>query len=260
MSSVDPEDIILTAPNGSSLDTRLSLINVDTVNVATINLTGTINGQALSGNVVSTNATQTLTNKTLQDTTTRIADATDGTIKIAFDAAGTTGTTGTLKFAQAANRTYTMPDSGVDCQVVTTEGAQTINGAKTFTGLSFTNITVGSTTIYGTGTGNTVGAVTSDIYTQATANNTAYLLRFSIVGATAGGNTAIFITSVRAKNVGGVLTVGTSFDIWTDADAAISAATVAFVASGTNVIVRATGVGGQTIDWGGEFKVIAIAL
>lgn len=47
----------------------------------------------------------------LIDNTTVISDVTDTTIKIAFDAAGTTGTKTTLTMSQTANRVLTFPDA-----------------------------------------------------------------------------------------------------------------------------------------------------
>lgn len=49
----------------------------------------------------------------------------------ASDSAGNTVTTIT-NASQAADRRYTLPDAGADASFVMTEGAQTINGAKTF--------------------------------------------------------------------------------------------------------------------------------
>ena len=48
---------------------------------------------------------------TLVDTTTSIVDSVDATIKILFDAAGTTGTTTTLLSSQTANRILTLPNA-----------------------------------------------------------------------------------------------------------------------------------------------------
>lgn len=58
------------------------------------------------------NDTNTITivqNKNFEDTTTKIVDTADQTIKIGFDAAGTTGTTLTLKGVQSGNDTITFP-------------------------------------------------------------------------------------------------------------------------------------------------------
>jgi hypothetical protein len=49
-------------------------------------------------------------NKDLDDTTTSIVDSTDTTIKIKFNAAGSTATTTTLLSSQTVNRTLTLPD------------------------------------------------------------------------------------------------------------------------------------------------------
>lgn len=51
----------------------------------------------------------------------------------AADSAGNTVTTIT-NASQAAARTYTIPDAGADASFVQTEGTQTVNGAKTFSG------------------------------------------------------------------------------------------------------------------------------
>lgn len=61
--------------------------------------------------VLTTTSTDTLTNKALSDSTTTIVDNSDATKKIAFDAAGTTGTTTTITGSQTANRTLTLPDA-----------------------------------------------------------------------------------------------------------------------------------------------------
>jgi len=50
-------------------------------------------------------------NKDLDDTTTSIVDSTDTTIKIKFNAAGSTATTTTLLSSQTLNRTLTLPDA-----------------------------------------------------------------------------------------------------------------------------------------------------
>ena len=55
--------------------------------------------------------TDNLTNKTLIDNSTAIADNTDPSIQIKFDAAGTTSTSTTLLSSQTANRVLTLPDA-----------------------------------------------------------------------------------------------------------------------------------------------------
>lgn len=88
---------------------------------------------APTGAFVGTTDSQTLTNKNLSDTTTFVTDATDATIRIGFNAAGTTGTTTTLRATQTATRVITIPSGGVAADVMLTEGAQTANGVNTFT-------------------------------------------------------------------------------------------------------------------------------
>ena len=52
-----------------------------------------------------------ITNKNLVDTSVFIVDASDNTIRIGFDAAGSTSTTTTLTSSQTVNRTLTLPDA-----------------------------------------------------------------------------------------------------------------------------------------------------
>lgn len=62
-----------------------------------------------------------------------IVDSTDTTKKVRIDPSGAaTSTTATITTAQVANRTYSVPDSGASAAFVMTEGAQTLNGTKTF--------------------------------------------------------------------------------------------------------------------------------
>lgn len=63
--------------------------------------------------------TDTLTNKSLSDSTSFIVDASDPTIKIGFNAAGTTGKVLTLTSSQTVDRTLTFPDKTDTLAVVT---------------------------------------------------------------------------------------------------------------------------------------------
>ena len=79
--------------------------------------TGIVKGDVGLGNVDNTSdatknsAVATLTNKSLQDANTAIVDSVDATKVIAFDAAGTTGTTTVIASSQTANRVITIPDA-----------------------------------------------------------------------------------------------------------------------------------------------------
>lgn len=66
--------------------------------------------------------------------TVEVFPATAAKGKLAITAADSAGDTTTtiVNASQAAARTYTIPDAGADASLVMTEGAQTINGVKTF--------------------------------------------------------------------------------------------------------------------------------
>lgn len=114
------------------------------------------NGTTTSPVVTETHSSQganRLTNKDLEDSSTKIVDASDTTKKIAFDAAGTTGTSTTITSSQTANRVLTLPDATTT--VVGTDATQTLTN-KTLTGNTAANLISGS----GTLTLNTSGTIT----------------------------------------------------------------------------------------------------
>lgn len=94
------------------LESQLTLdYSTSSLNSAIGGHTGASTGvHGISGSVVGTSDLQTLTNKKLSDTTTFVVDASDPTIQIGFDAAGSTSTTTTITSSQTANRTITIPD------------------------------------------------------------------------------------------------------------------------------------------------------
>lgn len=96
-------------------------------------------------------SSETLENKNLVDASTAIVDSSDPTIKIKFDAAGTTATTTTLTSSQTANRTITLPDATTT--MVGTDVAQDITN-KTSIGVD--NLLLDGNTISSTDTNGNV--------------------------------------------------------------------------------------------------------
>jgi autotransporter-associated beta strand protein len=248
MSSLEVEETLLTEPDGSSVGSHVNAIDVTDIECENITITGTLNGVALSGDIVFTDAVQTITQKTFADDSNAFANAADDTIQIFFDANGSTGTAATIRANQITDRTYSIPDSGADANFVMSEGTQTINGDITFTG---TVTITGGRREYTDGAEDTIGATTADLYTIAMDNNTAYYYVYEVLAASETNSAAVFRATARAKRVAGVITVGTAFDVWSDPEAALSTASVAFTSSGANIIVRVTGVAAETIHWVG---------
>lgn len=89
------------------------------------------------------------------------ATAAKGKVSItAADSAGDTTTT-IVNASQAGARTYTIPDAGAAASFVMTEGAQTVNGVKTFGAipvLPASGVTLGTTTLTEALLGKYVGA------------------------------------------------------------------------------------------------------
>lgn len=105
-----------------------------------------------------------------------------------------------------------------------------------------------------TGTGSTVGAVTADIITFDLGASTAvYRFNFLVSGRdTAGasvGQGVGYTIDGSARTSGVAATVISTPDIDADEDTAIMGSLISFIASGNNVIVRATGVAGETISF-----------
>lgn len=155
--------VIATIVNGGTLtlptgpDTLVARASTDTLTNKTItsttntvaaqqlhNLTGTVDvagsaaptsGQVLTATGATTATWQTLPSAptTFIDTTFAVLDNVDNTIRIAFDASGTAGTTTTLRAIQTANRVITFPTGAVAANVLLSEGNQTANGVNTFT-------------------------------------------------------------------------------------------------------------------------------
>ncbi len=86
------------SPAGSGGDISLSVNSGDRL---------LFNGALL----VTESSVDIFTNKSLSDSTTAIVDNVDNTVKIKFDAAGTTGTSTTILSSQTADKTITLPNA-----------------------------------------------------------------------------------------------------------------------------------------------------
>jgi len=105
-----------------------------------------------------------------------------------------------------------------------------------------------------TGTASTVGAVTADIITFSLGASTAvYRFNFLVAGRdTAGaavGQGVGYTIDGSARTDGAAATIISTPDIDADEDTAIMGSLISFIASDNNIIVRATGVAGETISY-----------
>lgn len=125
-------------------------------------------------------------------------------------------------------------------------GIQTANGGAGELDVRLTNRVTGTATV--------VGAVTGDIITFDLGASAA-VYRFSILVAgrdTAGASSGLgigYTVDGSARTDGATAAIISTPDIDSDEDSALSAALISFIASGNNVILRATGVAGETLSY-----------
>src|SRR6185295_4668762 len=149
-----------------------------------------------------------LTNKTLIDVSTAIADNSDNTKTILFDAGGTTGTSTTLTCAQTANRVITFPD--VTTVVVGTTATQTLTN-KTLTSPIISTIVNTGTLTLPTSTDTLIGRATTDTLTNKTLIDASTIIADSVDNTkhilfNAGGTTSTSTTLTCAQTANRVIT------------------------------------------------------
>lgn len=168
MNNLAPEEVLFTTPDNRILRPKYDSLVINTVTATNLNVTN-INGSVVSGTLVSTNSVQTISNKSLVDASTYIVDSTDSSIKTQFDATGAANTLSIIRTnvpLTNTTRIYTITDPGADAGVVLTEGAQTINGVKTFTALTVTGSAMDSITKI-TSAGTKINTIQMDHVTAA---------------------------------------------------------------------------------------------
>lgn len=107
---------------------------------------------------------------------------------------------------------------------------------------------------------NTIGAVTADILTIGTVTNAAYNITAYVPCLTLDGvSRGAFTVVLSAKNVGGTVSVST-VQSNVARDTPIVTATVTFPVVGTDIIMRANGIVGQSIRWFGAAKITRVTL
>lgn len=101
------------------------------------------------------------------------------------------------------------------------------------------------------GSGSTTGAVTADLITFSLgALAASYRFRFDIAGRdTATGDGVGYTLFSSARTTGAAATIIQTPMIDTDEDVSLTGASIDHIASGNNVILRVTGVAGQTINY-----------
>lgn len=97
------------------------------------------------------------------------------------------------------------------------------------------------------------------IPTTAGAHGSAIAIRVFIAlgNITSGNTTGMYDFYVKAKNIGGVLTISSPIQSGSTLDTGLTTTSVAVNASGTNILIQVTGVAATTIYWLGSIEVLA---
>lgn len=130
-----------------------------------INNTNTINLPITNDILVARNTYDILTNKTLIDSSTIIADITDNTIQIVFDASGSPGSKTTIKSNQSVDRIINLPNASTT--LVGDDTIQTLSN-KTLTSPIINTISNTGTLTLPSTTDTLIGKQTTDILMNKT--------------------------------------------------------------------------------------------
>lgn len=98
----------------------------------------------------------------------------------------------------------------------------------------------------------TTNATATTLFTTTTSSNSVELLKYYITGINTSTFTSVsYERTIRVKNVGGTITLGTLQSDYTSEDAALAAASVQVVSSGADILFQVIGLAGNTITWKG---------
>ena len=147
--------------------------------------------------------------------------------------------TGALTFATPGTGLMTA-EVNVDGTTITVNGSNQLQAVNSFTG-----------------TGTTVGATTADLITVTPTDLKAFSVQALVAGYDAANDAMNGGEVLRnGRRNGNVTIVGTP-DTTENEDAGLGTTVIDLVASGTNFIIRVTGVAGRTIVWGARLMYVS---
>jgi hypothetical protein len=156
----------------------------------------------------------------------------------------------------------TLAATAVQTPTISSVGDLTISpaGGDIFLQTSILHLTpvgiAGGDTYRVTGNVETVGAVTAAVVSVTTATNRVYGLKVNVAVGSTLGHGGQYTCNVRAKNIGGVVTLGAVLLKSQSRDAAIDTSDITVTAAGASVFVNGVGVVGATLRWAATVDVV----
>jgi hypothetical protein len=148
-----------------------------------------------------------------------------------------------------------VPISG---DIVTAAAVQTLTN-KTYSNPTVSGtFTIDTNDIEKAATLTTSDATPTTIHTISTSSGFTYYIQVyaSATDSTGGANSGSYKYSVKGKNLAGVVSLTSVFDSVTALDGTLSTTGLDFAISGTDIIIRATGLAATTIKWFAAAKII----
>lgn len=140
--------------------------------------------------VIMSTGTQQLSSQKIFNTTMLLTDV-NGGLSLRNGGSGTTPIITLAHTTPSVSRIYTLPDAGADSNFVMTEGAQTINGAKTFASITANTFTVD--TNFTSSLVSSAPRITFDVDDYLSYNRTSNQMSFVI-----SGTSGLLVTSTGA--------------------------------------------------------------
>lgn len=229
MSSVLQEEVVFTTPDPTKIGPSLKEIDVNIVKATTVNTTNLLVSGAF--------AIGTLAVTTLNATGT----VTAGTLASTGAVTGATSNFTGLMNAGSINTAGTLTAGSIVAPTINTNPSEIPGG-------TYQNVAHNV---------QTADATVTTVTTVPTISGSSQIIDYAVTYIS-GANTGALTQIAKVKNVAGTVTI-LSMQTSAAVDAALAGTAAALVISGSNVLLRVTGLAATTIKWTAGMKIVSQA-